>query len=583
VKPQLIDVDWVKSFIDNNTNYGALERTIRAKNPELYNIFINSWELEHNPKSFLEILYQYFNPTSVKCPYGNTKKFEYFRTGYRCIKSCKCVKETQTKTMLEKYGVEHALQSDIFLDKCKDTFREKYNTDILSDINKEKKKNTNTERYGAEFPLQSNIIQNKIKQRTLDSIGYEYPFQSEIIQNKSKTTILEKYGVDCIFKLPENREKAIDATIDKFGTHSSFSSVDVKHKIRNSIKEKYGVDHISQRHIDPDLLLKFKDDITFTNVYNSLSSVIEVQEYFGVKTSSVHKRAVALGLPRKRTFVSTYEQEVVDFIKNYVSDIRQSDRSLISPKELDIFLPEYNLAIEFDGIYHHSDKFIDERKLHLNKTEACLNIGIKLIHIFSDEWLFKKDIVKSRILNAISKVEYKIYARKTKIKEVDHTIAKDFLNLNHIQGAANSSINLGLYYNDELVALMTFGKPRYNKHYDYELIRYCSKVYTSVIGGASKLLNYFTKTYKGSIISYADRRWSTGGLYKTLGFQFVKNTDPNYFYVIGQKRESRDKYQKHKLSKILKSFDETISETQNMRNNGYYKIYDCGNSVWILK
>ena len=130
--------------------------------------------------------------------------------------------------------------------------------------------------------------------------------------------------------------------------------------------------------------------------------------------------------------------------------------------------------------------------------------------------------------------ENKIYARKCIIKEVDNNIAKQFLDSNHLQeGKYIGKIRLGLYYNDILVSIMTFAKPRFNKNYDYELIRFCNLIDTNVIGAASKLLSYFRKTYKGSIISYANRRFSNGKLYETLGFNLLNETEPNYFYIDG--------------------------------------------------
>jgi hypothetical protein len=156
---------------------------------------------------------------------------------------------------------------------------------------------------------------------------------------------------------------------------------------------------------------------------------------------------------------------------------------------------------------------------------------------------------------------------------------------NHIQGTCASKINLGLFYEKELVSLMTFGKPRFNKKYEYELIRFCNKKNLSVIGGASKLLHSFIEEYHpNSIISYANRRWSQGNLYEKLGFSLDLETPPNYFYFHPDDflLKSRVQFQKHKLQSILQEYNPDLSETKNMYINGYRKIYDCGNKVYSL-
>jgi hypothetical protein len=120
-----------------------------------------------------------------------------------------------------------------------------------------------------------------------------------------------------------------------------------------------------------------------------------------------------------------------------------------------------------------------------------------------------------------------------------------------------------------------------SKNIDWELLRFCNKKYTSVVGGASKLFKHFLKNHSGSVISYADRRRSQGNLYKQLGFVFSHNSSPNFFYTKGLMLESRQKYQKHKLPKLLENFDATLTEKQNMFNHCYRIIYDCGNQVWV--
>ena len=174
----------------------------------------------------------------------------------------------------------------------------------------------------------------------------------------------------------------------------------------------------------------------------------------------------------------------------------------------------------------------------------------------------------------------KIFARKCIIKELKSSECRDFLNENHLQGFCQAKINVGLFYEDELVSVMTFSKPRFNKKYEYELIRFASKRNYTVIGGASKLWKYFVNEYSPkSVITYANRRFSNGDLYYKLGFNLLEIVYPNYFYFKegDLKLYSRVKFQKHKLKDVLDTFDENLTETENMFNNNYKRIFDCGN------
>ena len=250
-------------------------------------------------------------------------------------------------------------------------------------------------------------------------------------------------------------------------------------------------------------------------------------------------------------------------------------------------MPELNIGIEYDGLKWHSDEFKD-KNYHLNKTEECKKLGIRLVHIFEDEWMNKKEIIKSIIRNIIGKTENKIYARKCIIQNVNDNEKKEFLEKNHIQGNVNSQINLGLYHDGELVSLMCIGKPRINLgrktslEDEYELLRFCNKLNTNIVGGASKLFKYFITNYNPTLTtSYCDYRWSIGNMYKALGFTLSHHSQPNYYYIIGNNRKNRFKYRKSEL--IKEGFDPEKSEKEIMEERGIHRIYDCGSLVYIWK
>ncbi|QPX64729.1 putative homing endonuclease [Campylobacter phage F367] len=271
---------------------------------------------------------------------------------------------------------------------------------------------------------------------------------------------------------------------------------------------------------------------------------------------------------------STFEQEVRELTGG------TNNWEILNGKELDIYLPEYNLAIECNGDFWHSESMNKDKKYHLTKTEQCVEKNIQLIHIFESSWNEKKNIWTSIINNKLGKSD-KIMARKCILKEVSKTEEKEFLNKNHLQGFTGSSICYGLYYQDELVCLMSFGKPRFTGKYDWELIRLCTKIGMNVVGGSSKLLNHFHKNNKGSLISYSDRLYSNGSIYKQLGFTFSHYSEPGYYYFKNNTRYSRQQFMKHKLKDKLEKFDPNKTEYENMVENGYYRIWDCGQGVWV--
>lgn len=298
----------------------------------------------------------------------------------------------------------------------------------------------------------------------------------------------------------------------------------------------------------------------------------------GLFTQTPDSHLQGNGCPKCGLSFDKTEGEVKEFIKSLDLDFIENTRKIIPPLELDIYIASHKLAIEFDGLYWHSELY-KPNNYHLNKTDLCESNGIQLIHIFEDEWLLKRDIVESRIRNILGLTTDKIYGRKTIVKEILNIDSNSFLSKNHLQGGTNASIRLGLYYNNVLVSVMTFNKPRLGigTSYDgYELTRFANKLNTSVIGGADKLLSYFIKRYKPNlIVSYADRRWSQGGLYEKLNFIENNKNEPNYWYIIGNVRKHRFGFRKHKLKD--EGFD-TINKTEHqiMLDRKIYRIYDCG-------
>lgn len=288
---------------------------------------------------------------------------------------------------------------------------------------------------------------------------------------------------------------------------------------------------------------------------------------------------------------SLAEKEIVDFIKSiYSGEIIENSRKIIPPKELDIYLPEKKIAIEYDGFYYHSGN-VKPNNYHYQKTLDCEKKGIQLIHIFENEWINTPEIVKYRLINILGKIKLKIRASKCCIKEVLKGEEQIFLDNHHLQGYAASSICYGLYYTyngkEYLVSLMSFVKPRFNKNYDWEILRFCNLRNFNVYGGASKLFKYFIDKFKpNSIISYADRRWSIhseNNLYSKLGFKLIENKTFGYWYIDKNKKLiHRSVYTKEKCKKL--GCSDTMSEKEFVTKIlGYNIIYDCGQLKYIWK
>lgn len=283
---------------------------------------------------------------------------------------------------------------------------------------------------------------------------------------------------------------------------------------------------------------------------------------------------------------SKWENEVYDFVHSLCVDAVNNDRSVLNGKEIDVFVPSKSIGFECDGLRWHNELHKD-KNYHLDKTKLCNEKGIRLIHIFEDEWDEKKDIVKSRIRNLLGMTEKTIYARNCTITEVPGSEALNFMNENHLQGRVPSKYYYGLYYNSELVSLISFGFKRKNlgstmKEGEFELLRFCNKKDTNVVGGASKLLKYFIKKENPrEITSYCDLRWSDGSLYEKLGFTLDHVSQPNYFYVVGNRRKNRFNFRKDRL--ISEGYDANMTEHEIMLSRKIYRIYDCGCKCYIWK
>jgi len=444
---------------------------------------------------------------------------------------------------------------------------------------------------------------DKRKQTCLDKYGTEIAFKSEEVQKKYKENLVKKYGVDNPFYLKETRDKARKTMKERYGYETAASNPDIKKKISNSLKGRE-LPRENFVYIKYEKIVHYCNEVGLEPMFdkeymieNKLNHQFKNRFSFKCikcgEVTSVHLSNGYLPMCKCSNYkgYSLVEEEIIKFLYEFMDkeDILLNRRDILPNRmEIDIYIPKLNLAIEVNGVYWHSESMGKYRDYHLYKTNKCLDKGIQLVHILDYEWLFKKPIVQSILQNKIGENKNRVYARKCVISQIyDTSIVKQFLNENHIQGYTHSSTNIGLYFNGELVSLMTFGKNRFKKDSnEYEMVRFCNKLNTNVVGASSKLLKYFEiniNTNNLDIVSLSDRRFFDGNTYKLLGFEFDKNTSPSYIYWKNNKIKNRMSCQKHKLSKILEIFDKNISEYENMKANGWRRVWDCGNTKWIKK
>lgn len=282
------------------------------------------------------------------------------------------------------------------------------------------------------------------------------------------------------------------------------------------------------------------------------------------------------GCPKCRCTCSKEENEVANFIGEL--NVEFEKIKLENGQELDIYIPDKKIAFEFDGLYWHCELKKD-KYYHLKKTYYCKEQGIQLIHIFEDEWLYKRDIVKSNIRYLLHKNINLIYGRKCIIKVLDKDDAKCFLDKNSIKEISIPSINYGLIYDGEIVSIMSFKNIR-NK--TYELMVFCNLLNTTITGGFAKLLKSFISDFNPScIVSYVDKRWDNGELFDDNDFKHIRDKNPDYSYIIGHKRETKTKYRKKNL--INQGFDANKTENEIMLERGIPRIYDCGTMVFEMR
>jgi hypothetical protein len=298
--------------------------------------------------------------------------------------------------------------------------------------------------------------------------------------------------------------------------------------------------------------------------------------------SGVCNKLHKLGIKRPASnSVSVVEQQLRDFCRGTVTTLQKETRDLIKSEKgtkcgIDVYMPDERVAVELNGAYWHDEiRLPNPSTSHAYKTKECAKIGITLIHIWDTEWYNQRPIVESMLRAKLGKTPVRLGASKCKLRIVSASDARVFLDDNHLQGRANSTKRYGLYRSDELLALMTFKLN--HKTGIWSLSRFCNKLNTSIFAGAKRLLTAFEREHVGvKLVTYANRRFSTGDLYQKLGFEQVSITPPTPWWVVNGRLYHHTHFRKYKQHKLLENFDPGQTEVQNMHSHGHYRVYDCG-------
>ena len=571
----MLSKEFIYEFNNNNkSGKMSVERFVKNNYKEDYDIIINYCQEKLNDIPFKQKVYHCVSDINyiVKCKHpscDNKVNFKNTTIGYMTYCSNKCI------------------GSDPDMIKLKEE--------------------KSIAKFGTKTPGENQSIKDKTRVTNNKKYGGDSPMSNKEVQEKSKKTLIENWGVDNINKHPDILNKRVNTFKENIDTW--------KENYKKTSLEKYGVEHpwmnndihnkSTQSNYYVDFEKIFNEKIEYSNgVLIDYDIETNGQKKYHIKCNNcnqnyyIHTSCINYRVKNKIPLctlcnpkgsfsnVSSGESNLVNFIKgNYNKEIILNNRSIINPYELDIYLPDINLAIEFNGLYWHSE-LNKEKDYHLNKTKSCEDNGIQLMHVWEDDWVNKKDIIKSMLLNKMGITPNKIYARNCIICKVGSSEYRKFLNENHIQGYSPSSHSLGLYYKDELVSLMTFCKPRKmmgQKKTDgvLELSRFCNRLNTNVIGGASKLFKNFIKdTSINQIFSFSDKSYSSGNLYKILGFVYSHQSKINYSWVINKERKHRYNFTKYRL--IEMGYNENKSERDIMYEDvGSYRIWNCGQDKWI--
>lgn len=434
--------------------------------------------------------------------------------------------------------------------KIKLSYEELYNLYIIYNFSKE------------EVAKRFDVSLSKVKRKLREFNIHKSP---ELIKQQMCRDSLSKHGVEYSLQRKDVRDAILKTNYNK--------SEEEKLKRLQKVRATWDKNNSYWGHMSEEARKAISSAENLRNfiLQNGIRTPLDLSQALNYSISKATLLIHKMGCEDLITFYfSSPEQELRDLLASWgIKTVKT--RTVIAPYELDLYSEKYKIAIEFNGNYWHGENRVTP-SYHKIKSEMAQKQGIFLYHIFEYEWNIplKKELIIAQLKNLFGLNEKKIFARQCEIKSVSVIDKQKFLNDNHLQGEDRSSVAVGLYCDEELVSIMTFCKPRFNKQYDWELSRFCSKRGYNVVGGASKLFNWFLNNFSGTIISYSNEAKTRGALYEKLGFRLLRISPPNYVWCKGEECLPRYRTQMK-------------NEVQIMKGQNYWRVYDCGNKVWVYE
>ena len=439
-----------------------------------------------------------------------------------------------------------------------------------------------------EYPKKCSICENHVKFGAW-GVGYKDTFCSRECQYQNMKLKPKKEKIKKPLLSEEEKQRRREKTsMERYGVPNYLMSEEYKEKRRKEEFETFGQKWLEMIKSHSTLQPQFNETDYNGNRHELPIKCLKCNVVFNISKFKYPTDGRTPCPTCHTPNTSRGQQELANWIRSLGILVKIDDRKEFAGKfELDLFIKSHNLVIEYDGLFWHSEKGRPDIKVKSKeKRDKCLEHNLRFISVFEDEWHNQQEIVKSRIKNALQIIDRKIFARKCVVKNLSNSDYETFMKKSHLQGYVTAKFKIGLFHDNELVAVMSFCKSRFNKDVDWELLRFATLPGTSVIGGASKLFSYWRSLYPSdSIVSFSDNRWGSGSFYEKLGFKKDGDTGQSFFYTQGNGlgRRSRQQMMKHKLVNLFENFDPNLSERDNCWNNKWYRVWDQGNTRWILK
>lgn len=552
-------------------------------------------------------LYGVKNAGGTQISLEKSKATQLERYGVDNVAKLDSSKAKSRATCLEKYGKEHYLatpecreklkdhclekggenpgQIQEYRDKAKETSLERYDFEYYSQTQEwlTRTKETNFHNLGYENPFLSPDIKSKIIQTNQDKYGNNYPIQNPEVKKRAELTMLHHYGVRHFPQSDQYQEKRLKSNFEKYGTEFPTQNKEIRKKIQNTNLKNHGNASYLGTKACQKQTIRFMQEEFGVDYY---SQTEECKEKINKTCMERYGMPAVAWMRRNRKFGKS--ESLLGKWLNSLGFNFKSNYTLIPGREIDLYEGSLGLGIEYCGLFWHNEMSPAPRgqKYHIEKYNRCRDLGVRLITIFEDEWIGRKEQCQNFLLSVLGKTPRKIHARSCDVVEIRKDELFAFCENHHIQGRPRSClVAFGIKYEGELLGVMSLSHHhRQNHTTEAVLNRFCMSSDTHVAGGASRLFSRCRawaaeKEYK-SIISWSDNRWSDGNVYKKLGFTFHKEIPEDYSYVIVKKPSKR--ISKQSCMKRNTGCPKEMTERDWATSQGLARIWDCGKKRWAI-